>query len=178
MKMQCGAEPGGQIRGQYVGPGQRRVVADGIEGSVGHSVLPAQGYHTVRECVNGTELGVAGATVAYGFVTHTVLLTVESEGHKRRRKEVVKGAHKVIQSAGTDPEANVTKTKLCGARRAEVFARSEQEKETDNETIGGGTGMGSVIVCGEATNLRDQGQREWFDPRRRVVSGLPSTIQR
>ena len=93
MKMQRCAEPGCKIRGQHVGPGQRRVIAESIEGSVGPSLLVAQGYHAVRECVNRTELGVAGAAVAHRLVAHAVLLTIEGEGHKRRREEVGEGAH-------------------------------------------------------------------------------------
>lgn len=96
------------------------------------------------------------------LVADSIFLLGESESGKRSGAEVDFGAREEVECAGADPKLEVAQAKdvatpTCGV--AQVFARTEKEIKSGNETLGRGEGERGVLTVREGPHLRHNRQR-------------------
>ncbi len=89
---------------------------------------------TARERCHRAERGMAAATMPKRFAAHAVLLTRESQRHKRDSEQLRRRAREGVQTTMTNPNAEILNAKEIvdsGTRRATILAGLHEEKERE-----------------------------------------------
>ena len=181
MEDEGGAYAGRKVGSKNVSKGGCRGGTHRVNGGGRSGPGVPEGGEPGGNAQDGAQVGVARAAVANQLVAHTVLLFGEGQGDKRGSEEVGGRALEGVEGPRPNPQLNVLKAKLgaspIGWGNTQVLARPEQEKETQDEALGGGLCQGGGIELGEGPHLSHDRKREGLDAGGRGVSSTPRTIE-
>ena len=96
--------------------------------------MRAKEKHSADDGLDRTKVGVAGAGKANDFAAHTVFLTCEGEGSKRRHLEFGVGGAGEVQTRIANEELRVGQTERVLVVIG-VFARAQEKEESDDNHI-------------------------------------------